>query len=135
MQSRALQKPISLRCGDSCPRSDTLCPKIQELLRTESGTQTSMLAISPLTIETSFGASSASREHKLFQFNMLMKLSEYFQHLDKATKEKLRYQVSQSALVHPDETPTAPKNPLMHRMMRHPHGQTLKQLEAFARSA
>lgn len=65
---------------------------------------------------------------------MLMKLPENFKTLDDATKENLRYQVSQSILIHTYETTTAEKNPLMNKVMRHPHGQTLKQLEAFANS-
>jgi hypothetical protein len=66
--------------------------------------------------------------------DMLMKLPENFKDLDDATKDKLRYQVSQSILIHSYETSTAEKNPVMYKMMRHPHGQTLKQLEAFAGS-
>jgi len=66
--------------------------------------------------------------------DMLMKLPENFKALDDATKDKLRYQVSQSVLIHTYETCTAEKNPLMYKVMRHPHGQTLKQLEAFAGS-
>ncbi len=63
---------------------------------------------------------------------MLMKLPDNFKDLDETTKEKLRYQVSHSILIHSYETLTAEKNALMYKMMRHPHGQTLKQLEAFA---
>jgi hypothetical protein len=66
--------------------------------------------------------------------DMLMKLPENFKALDDATKDKLRYQVSQSIPVHTYETSTAEKNPLMYKVMRHPHGQTLKQLEAFVGS-
>lgn len=40
--------------------------------------------------------------------------------------------MSQSILIHSYETLTAEKNPLMYKVMRHPHGQTLKQLDAFA---
>lgn len=65
---------------------------------------------------------------------MLMKLPDNFKALDDAMKTDLRYQVSQSILTHTYETSTAEKNPLMNRVMRHPHGQTLKQLEAFAGS-
>ncbi|RMZ81401.1 hypothetical protein DV738_g2281, partial [Chaetothyriales sp. CBS 135597] len=66
--------------------------------------------------------------------DMLMKLPDNFKSLDEATKNRFRYQVSQSILIHSYETLTAEKNPLMYKMMRHPHGQTLKQLEAFAGS-
>ncbi|KAL6704899.1 Phosphotransferase enzyme [Coniothyrium glycines] len=66
--------------------------------------------------------------------DMLMKLPENFKSLDDATKDELRYQVSQSILIHKYEATTAEKNPLMHKVIRHPHGQTLKQLEAFAGS-
>ncbi|KAF1828217.1 hypothetical protein BDW02DRAFT_635315 [Decorospora gaudefroyi] len=69
-----------------------------------------------------------------YGIDMLMKLPENFKALDDATKDKLRYQVSQSVLVHTYETSTAEKNPLMYKVMRHPHGQTLKQLEAFVGS-
>jgi hypothetical protein len=67
-----------------------------------------------------------------YSIDMLMKLPENFKALDDATKDKLRYQVSQSILIHTYETRTADKNPLMYKAMRHPHGQTLKQVEAFA---
>ena len=69
-----------------------------------------------------------------YGIDMLMKLPENFKALDDATKDELRYQVSQSVLIHTYETSTAEKNPLMYKVMRHPHGQTLKQLEAFAGS-
>ncbi|KAB2098839.1 hypothetical protein AG0111_0g12958 [Alternaria gaisen] len=69
-----------------------------------------------------------------YGIDMLMKLPENFKTLDDATKDKLRYQVSQSILIHTYEETTAEKNPLMYKVMRHPHGQTLKQLEAFAGS-
>ncbi|CAN9473666.1 unnamed protein product [Alternaria alternata] len=69
-----------------------------------------------------------------YRIDMLMKLPENFKTLDDATKDKLRYQVSQSILIHTYETTTAEKKPLMYKVMRHPHGQTLKQLEAFAGS-
>ncbi|KAJ4376327.1 Phosphotransferase enzyme [Neocucurbitaria cava] len=65
---------------------------------------------------------------------MLMKLPDNFKKLDNATQNQLRYQVSQSVLIHVYETTTAEKNPLMYKVMRHPHGQTLKQLEAFVGS-
>jgi hypothetical protein len=42
------------------------------------------------------------------------------------------YQVSQSILIHDHETQTAQKNPLKSKMMHHPHGWILKQLEASA---
>lgn len=69
-----------------------------------------------------------------YAVDMLMKLPENFKTLDETTKNQLRYQVSQSILIYSYETLTAEKNPLMHKMMRHSHGQTLKQLEAFAGS-
>jgi hypothetical protein len=64
--------------------------------------------------------------------DMLMKLPDNFKELDEAIKEELRYQVSQSILIDGYERSTAKQNPLMNKVMRHPHGQTLKQLEAFA---
>ncbi|KAL9093851.1 MAG: hypothetical protein Q9165_003774 [Trypethelium subeluteriae] len=70
-----------------------------------------------------------------YGIDMLMKLPDNFKHLDEATKDRLRYQVSQSILIHSYETLTAEKNPLMNTMMRQPHSQTLKQLEAFAGSS
>lgn len=66
--------------------------------------------------------------------DMLMKLPDNFKMLDDATKDRLHYRVSQSIMIHTYETCTAEKNPLMHKMMQLPHGQTLKQLEAFAGS-
>ncbi|KAF2127780.1 hypothetical protein P153DRAFT_368332 [Dothidotthia symphoricarpi CBS 119687] len=69
-----------------------------------------------------------------YGIDMLMKLPGNFKALDDATKDQLRYQVSQSVLIHTYETLTAEKNPLMYKVMRHPHGQTLKQLEAFVGS-
>jgi hypothetical protein len=66
--------------------------------------------------------------------DMLMKFPENFKALDDDAKDRLRYQVSQSILIHTYETSTAEKNPLMKKVMRHPHGQTLKQLEAFVGS-
>lgn len=69
-----------------------------------------------------------------YSIDMLMKLPDNFKTLDDATKDRLKYQVSQSILIHTYETYTAEKNPLMHKMMHHPHGQTLKRLEAFAGS-
>jgi hypothetical protein len=67
-----------------------------------------------------------------YGIDMLMKLPKDFKALDDATKNKLRYQVSQSILIHTYETCTANTNPVMHKAMQHPHGQTLKQVEAFA---
>jgi hypothetical protein len=67
-----------------------------------------------------------------YSIEMMMKLPENFKELDKATQELLRHQVSQSILIHVYETTTAEKNLLMYTAMRHPHGKTLKQLEAFA---
>ncbi|KAH8717009.1 kinase-like domain-containing protein [Phaeosphaeriaceae sp. PMI808] len=64
--------------------------------------------------------------------DMLMKLPDNFKQLDDATKDQLRYQVSQSILIHSYETLTAEENPLMYKMMRHSRGKTLKQLDAFA---
>jgi hypothetical protein len=69
-----------------------------------------------------------------YGISLLMKLPEDFKSLDDATKEQLRYQVSQSILIHTYETLTAENNALMYKAMRHPHRQTLKQLEAFAGS-
>jgi hypothetical protein len=69
-----------------------------------------------------------------YGIDMLMKLPENFKALDDATKDRLRYQVSQSILIHAYETSTAEENPLMYMVMHHPHGQTLKQLEAFVGS-
>ncbi|KAF1951434.1 hypothetical protein CC80DRAFT_519375 [Byssothecium circinans] len=69
-----------------------------------------------------------------YSVEMLMKLPDDFKSLEEAEKQKLRYQVAQSILIYGYETETANKNPLMHKMMHHPHGQTLKQLEAFASS-
>ncbi|KAI4947449.1 hypothetical protein J4E91_006803 [Alternaria rosae] len=69
-----------------------------------------------------------------YGIDMLMKLPENFKGLDDATKDKLRYQVSQSILIHTYETSTVEKNPLMYKVMHYPHGQTLKQLEAFVGS-
>ncbi|KAF2235077.1 hypothetical protein EV356DRAFT_523458 [Viridothelium virens] len=70
-----------------------------------------------------------------YGIDMLMKLPDNFKNLDEVTKDQLRYQVSQSILIHAYETLTAEKNPLMNTMMRYPHSQTLKQLEAFAGSS
>jgi hypothetical protein len=67
-----------------------------------------------------------------YGIDMLMALPENFKALDDATKDQLRYQVSQSILIQTYETRTADTNPVMHKAMRHPHGQTLKQVEAFA---
>jgi hypothetical protein len=67
-----------------------------------------------------------------YGIDMLMKLPENFKALDDATKERLRYQVSQSILIHTYETRTTDTNPVMHKAMQHPHGQTLKQVEAFS---
>jgi len=69
-----------------------------------------------------------------YRIDMLMKLPENFKALDDATKYKLKYQVSQSILIHTYEETTVGKNPLMYKVMHHPHGQTLKQLEAFVGS-
>jgi len=63
--------------------------------------------------------------------DMLMELPANFEELDETTKNRLEYQVSQSNLIHYYETLTAKTNPLMHKMMRHTHGQTLKWLKAF----
>lgn len=67
-----------------------------------------------------------------YSVEMMMKLPENFKQLDEATKDRLRYQVAQSILIYSYETRTANENPLMHKMMRHPQGKTLKELEAFA---
>ncbi|UPX10411.1 Phosphotransferase enzyme [Ascochyta rabiei] len=69
-----------------------------------------------------------------YGIDMLMKLPDNFKTLNDATKDQIRYQVSQSILIQAYETLTAEKNPLMHKVMRHSHGQTLKQLEAFVGS-
>lgn len=69
-----------------------------------------------------------------YGIDMLMKLPDNLKMLDKASRDDLRAQVSMSVLIHTYETATADNNPLMHKVMRHPHGQTLKQLEAFAGS-
>ena len=70
-----------------------------------------------------------------YTLEMLMELPENFKTLDEATQEQLRYQVSQSILIKSYETWTREKNPVMHKVMRLPHGQTLKQLEAFANAS
>ena len=57
-----------------------------------------------------------------YGIDVLMKLPENFKALDDATKDKLRYQGSQSILVGRYETSTAEKNPLMCKVMRHPYG-------------
>jgi hypothetical protein len=67
-----------------------------------------------------------------YSVEMLMNLPDDFKQLDEVTKDRLRHQVAQSILIYSYETETAEKNPLMNKMMRYPHGQTLKQLEAFA---
>lgn len=67
-----------------------------------------------------------------YGIDMLMNLPDNFKELDEDTKAKLRHQVSESILIHSYERLTAKVNPLMHKMMRYPHGKTLKQLEAFA---
>ncbi|KAF1845084.1 uncharacterized protein K460DRAFT_354938 [Cucurbitaria berberidis CBS 394.84] len=67
-----------------------------------------------------------------YGIDMLMKLPDNFKELGETAKDQLRYQVSQSILIHQYEKLTAEKNPLMSKVMRHPHGQTLKQLEAFS---
>lgn len=63
---------------------------------------------------------------------MMMELPDGYERLDQATKEQLRYQDSQSNLIHAYESRTAAENPLMYKMIRHLHGKTLKHLEAFA---
>lgn len=62
-----------------------------------------------------------------------MKLSKNFKAFDDTTKDQLKYQVSQSILIKAYETCAAEKNPLIYKA-RQPHGQTIKQLEAFAGS-
>ncbi|KXT03389.1 hypothetical protein AC578_3947 [Pseudocercospora eumusae] len=66
--------------------------------------------------------------------DILMKLPDNFKSLDDNEKERLRYQVSQSLLITAYETKTAEINQINHKVMRLNHGQTLKQLEAFAHS-
>ncbi len=65
----------------------------------------------------------------------MMKGPENFDQLDQTTKDKILDQVAQSILIHSYERKTARQNPLMHQMMRHVHGKTLKELEAFANSS
>lgn len=65
---------------------------------------------------------------------MMMKLPDGFKSFDDAMKDKLRYQVAQSILIHTYETCTAEQNPLKNKVIRNPHVQTLKQLEAFVGS-
>ena len=67
-----------------------------------------------------------------YNIDMMMFLPDNFETLDDATKEKLRYQVAQSIMIHRYETSTEKKNPVMWKVMRLPHGTTLKYLEAFA---
>jgi hypothetical protein len=67
-----------------------------------------------------------------YSVEMMMKLPENFKQLDESIKEKLRYQVAQSILIYSYENRTAKENPLMHKVMRHRQGKTLKELEAFA---
>jgi hypothetical protein len=69
-----------------------------------------------------------------YSVDLLMKLPDNFKELDPATKEQLRYQVAQSILIHEYETQTAQRNPSVLKMLHHTHGQTLKNLEAFAGS-
>lgn len=64
--------------------------------------------------------------------DIMMKLPQNFKSLGEADKEKLRYQVSQSILITAYEAETASINPPLIKMMQTAHGQTLKQLEAFA---
>ncbi|KAF2718814.1 hypothetical protein K431DRAFT_322140 [Polychaeton citri CBS 116435] len=64
--------------------------------------------------------------------DVLTKLPDTFKSLEDSTKESLRYQVAQSVLIHTYETKTADKNRLMLKMILLQHGQTIKQLEAFA---
>ena len=66
--------------------------------------------------------------------DFLMKLPDNFKSLDEPEKNKLRNRVSQSILIHSYETKTAKHNPLMNKVMRLPHGRTLKLLEAFTGS-
>ncbi|EME40309.1 hypothetical protein DOTSEDRAFT_91507 [Dothistroma septosporum NZE10] len=67
-----------------------------------------------------------------YGIDMMMKLPQNFKSLDEADKENLRYQVSQSISITAYEAKTASINPPLIKMMRAAHGQTLKQLEAFA---
>lgn len=67
-----------------------------------------------------------------YSISMKMFLPENFKTLDDATKEKLRYQVAQSILIHRYETSTCKKNPVMFKVLHLPNGKTIKQLEAFA---
>lgn len=67
-----------------------------------------------------------------YGIDIMINLPEHFRSLDEADKERLRYQVSQSILITAYETKTASINTPLIKMMRKAHGQTLKQLEAFA---
>jgi hypothetical protein len=69
-----------------------------------------------------------------YSIDMMMFLPEGFKSLEEEEKEKLRYQVAQSIMIHTYETSTRKKNPVMFKVMHLPHGSTLKQLEAFANS-
>lgn len=63
---------------------------------------------------------------------ILMYLPDNFKSLDDGDKEKLRYQVSQSIMISAYEAKIAKTKPLLNKGLRINHGQTLKQLEAFA---
>ncbi|KAF2434794.1 hypothetical protein EJ08DRAFT_646263 [Tothia fuscella] len=67
-----------------------------------------------------------------YSIETMMKLPDNFKQLDETEKDRLRYQVAQSILIHAYEIRTAKENPLMHKVMRHLQGKPLKQLEAFA---
>jgi hypothetical protein len=64
--------------------------------------------------------------------DILMQLPDHLKKLGEMTRERLRYQVSQSIPIHEYETQTAQKNLLVYKTMHHMHGQTLKLLDAFA---
>ena len=69
-----------------------------------------------------------------YGIDMLMKLPNNFKALDDATKDHFKDRVSRSILIHAYKKLTVEKNPLMYKVMRHPHGQTSKQLKAFVGS-
>jgi hypothetical protein len=67
-----------------------------------------------------------------YSIDMMMFLPEGFKSLDDEDKEKLRYRVAQSIMIHTYETRTRKRNPVMFKVLHLPYGSTLKQLEAFA---
>lgn len=67
-----------------------------------------------------------------YSISMKMFLPSNFKSLGEGEKERLRYQVAQSILIHRYETRTRKKNPVMFKVLHLPNGKTIKQLEAFA---